>query len=32
MSLNICYLTNGKKTFYIAINSGVTPREYLYVN
>ena len=28
MSLNIRYLTNGKKTFYIAINSGVTPPEY----
>ena len=28
MSLNIRYLTNGEKTIYIAINSGVTPREY----
>lgn len=28
MSLNIRYLTNGEKTFYIEINSGVTPTEY----
>lgn len=27
MSIDIRYLTNGKKTFYTVVNSGVTPVE-----